>query len=464
MRATKPAALRATPRLLSQRQAQKSSREPQPLNHQAYIAQARRRLQPGRARPIFDYMSPTQSHLLNTSLAGLVPTEVHYPKAFRKLLLDEPDLIPPPTVSESLRTPHFSSSTQNPTTADGPIATLEGRQVGKEEEEEPVPMPVGHHLVYFGPQAKPGELLPDGTEAHTAPGAPFTRRMWAGGRVSFPARPGGATGLLKIDGKKRGLRLDCTRAVCVEKVAGDPVIKGVQGKEKVFVEISRKYGRIDDRKELATSVRDVEDYPDIDETRTLVFMRELGDETGVPPQKAQTEKGEESADAGGAVKEMKEEEPPKERDMTRLKRLKDKNWTPTYSFSLTPTKQLLFQFSALTFNAHRIHLDQRYAQEVEGHRDLLVHGPLSLSLLLMVVRAQADRLAGSIEFRELNYRNLAPLYVDEEMKVCVRHRVAGLASPEGGREEQDWDVWVEGPDGGFAVKGTATVVLTKTPS
>ncbi|KAB5558182.1 hypothetical protein GE09DRAFT_103196 [Coniochaeta sp. 2T2.1] len=434
MRATKPAALRATPRLLSQRQAKKSSLEPQPLNHQAYIAEARRRLQPDRARPIFDYMSPTQSHLLNTSLAGLVPTKVHYPKAFRKLL--GPD---------------------NPT--GGPIGT-QGRQVGKEEEEEPVPLPVGHHLVYFGPQTRPGELLPDGTEAHTSPGAPFTRRMWAGGRVRFP-RGGGATGRLETDEKKRGLRLDCTRAVCVEKVAGDPVIKGVEGREKVFVEISRRYGRIDNQKELATSVDEVEDYPDIDETRTLVFMRELGDETGGPPQKAQVEKEEESADAGGTAKEKKKEEPPKERDMTRLKRLKDKNWVPTYSFSLTPTKQLLFQFSALTFNAHRIHLDQRYAQEVEGHRDLLVHGPLSLSLLLMAVRAQADRLAGSIEFRELNYRNLAPLYVDEEMKVCVRHRVVGGASHDG--EEQDWDVWVERPDGGFAVKGTATVVLTKTP-
>ena len=196
----------------------------------------------------------------------------------------------------------------------------------------------------------------------------------------------------------------------------------------------------------ASSVGEVEDYPDIEETRTLVFMRELRDE-------AQAEKVE------GA-----EKEPPKERDMTRLKRLKDKSWTPTYNFSLTPTKQLLFQFSALTFNAHRIHLDQRYAQEVEGHKDLLVHGPLSLSLMLMAVCAQADRLAESrrvdIEFRELNYRNLAPLYVDEEMKVCVRHRVVGGETLKGG--EHDWDVWVEGPDGGFAVKGTATVVYTKT--
>jgi 3-methylfumaryl-CoA hydratase len=48
------------------------------------------------------------------------------------------------------------------------------------------------------------------------------------------------------------------------------------------------------------------------------------------------------------------------------------------AYRLEPDERLLFCFSALTYNAHRIHYDLRYAVEVEGHRDLLVHGPLSV--------------------------------------------------------------------------------------
>jgi len=47
-----------------------------------------------------------------------------------------------------------------------------------------------------------------------------------------------------------------------------------------------------------------------------------------------------------------------------------------------PDPALLFRFSALTYNAHRIHYDPRYATEVEGHPGLLVHGP-PLALLLL---------------------------------------------------------------------------------
>ncbi len=48
--------------------------------------------------------------------------------------------------------------------------------------------------------------------------------------------------------------------------------------------------------------------------------------------------------------------------------------------------------------------------------------------------------------RRIAYRNYAPLYVDERMTVCVRRPADAAGS---------WDVWVEGPDGGLAVKGTA---------
>lgn len=392
------------------------------FDKEAYLAAARELIAPGRPNPIFDYISPTPSHLLNTSLAGHIPAEVHYPAEFRQLLRSE---------SRSLSSSDSQTCTSRearPTPA-GPISN--------------VPLPVGHHLVYFGPQVTSSELMPDGTVADHCPGAPFTRRMWAGGRVRFPKKEGGSA--WEGEGVAEGLRLDGGHAVCVEKVVADPVIKGAgakPGAEKVFVEISRKYGRVRSG-DLAREVAEVEENPDIEETRTLVFMRERRD---VEAAQARTLPD---------VAPVEERKKQKERDMTRLKRLMEKNLAPTYSFSLTPDKKLLFQFSALTFNAHAIHLDQRYAQEVEGHKDLLVHGPLSLSLMLMAVRAQAAEVAKEkgvrVGLAELNYRNLAPLYVDEEMKVSVRMREGA------GPDAQTWDTWVEGPDGGFAVKGTATM-------
>lgn len=65
---------------------------------------------------------------------------------------------------------------------------------------------------------------------------------------------------------------------------------------------------------------------------------------------------------------------------------------------------LLFRFSALTYNAHRIHYDLPYTVEVEGHDGLIVHGPL-LAMLL----AELPRLAG-YQVRSLEFRLKAPLY------------------------------------------------------
>ncbi len=57
-----------------------------------------------------------------------------------------------------------------------------------------------------------------------------------------------------------------------------------------------------------------------------------------------------------------------------------------FSEMVEPTEALLFRYSALTFNGHRIHYDRRYAREVEGYPGLVVHGPLIATLLLDVIR------------------------------------------------------------------------------
>lgn len=78
-----------------------------------------------------------------------------------------------------------------------------------------------------------------------------------------------------------------------------------------------------------------------------------------------------------------------------------------------------------------------------------MHGPLTLALMLRVlgdhVAAMGQRGARAA-VRSIAYRNYAPLYVGEKMTVCVR--------PVKGDE---WDVWVEGPEGGMAAKGSVVV-------
>lgn len=202
------------------------------------------------------------------------------------------------------------------------------------------------------------------------------------------------------------MRLDGRAVVCREKVE-DVELRGKDGDEKVFVDVWRRYG---------LGHEDVESRPEweIEERRTLVFMRE-----------------QETSRSAGTSRQLKYPHP------------------PSHSVSLTPSTTHLFHFSALSFNAHAIHFDPLYARDVDGHRALLVHGPLTLALMLRVL---ADHLGEGVYVRRFTYRNHAPLYVNERMTVSLR-QVSGNGDTTG-----RWDVWVEGLGGGLAVKGTADVI------
>jgi 3-methylfumaryl-CoA hydratase len=67
---------------------------------------------------------------------------------------------------------------------------------------------------------------------------------------------------------------------------------------------------------------------------------------------------------------------------------------------------MLFRFSALTFNAHRIHYDQTYAQRQEGHAERVVHGTLTAILLAEMLRQQG------ITPRRFEFRAKRPLFVN----------------------------------------------------
>lgn len=228
------------------------------IDPNVYLKAAETLLRSRKEKVIIDHLSPNNSYLFSKSLEGHIPASCNLAPFWPTSLLDD-------------------SKVTNP------------------RETRKMDMPTGHHLVYFPPQLAASQMMPDGTDADHCPGAPFTRRMWAGGSVSFP-RTGFAwhhTGRHYRRSRPDALAFDFRTAVCVETVSGDPLIKGPPGKEKVFVEVVRRYGgayprsyyggepekgppfgKSADSSFLLDAVRRAKEEPVIEEVRTLVFMRE----------------------------------------------------------------------------------------------------------------------------------------------------------------------------------------------
>ena len=90
----------------------------------------------------------------------------------------------------------------------------------------------------------------------------------------------------------------------------------------------------------------------------------------------------------------------------------------TWSKTIKPDPVLLFRFSALTFNPHRIHYDQPYATGTEGYPGLIVHGPLMCMLQVELARRSVpDR-----KMKSFALRALAPVYAGAAFSVHARQR------------------------------------------
>jgi len=112
----------------------------------------------------------------------------------------------------------------------------------------------------------------------------------------------------------------------------------------------------------------------------------------------------------------------------------DAAWTRT----IDPDPVLLFRYSALTFNGHRIHYDLKYVTEEEGYPGLIVHGPLIATLLLDLCRRQRPD-ARLVRF---DYRALSPLFDTAPFTVNGRpHDDAKTAT-----------LWAANADGGLAMQ------------
>lgn len=106
--------------------------------------------------------------------------------------------------------------------------------------------------------------------------------------------------------------------------------------------------------------------------------------------------------------------------------------------TLTFSSVLLFRYSALTFNGHRIHYDRDYARDVEGYAGLVVHGPLLAQLMVH----KADSVLGGL--KTFSFRAASPLMDFEKAEMCWKAQANGLS------------LWVRGPDGRLCMRASAS--------
>jgi 3-methylfumaryl-CoA hydratase len=108
-----------------------------------------------------------------------------------------------------------------------------------------------------------------------------------------------------------------------------------------------------------------------------------------------------------------------------------------------PDDLLLFRYSALTFNGHRIHYDRRYVTQEEGYPGLVVHGPLLATLLLELLHEHRPEA----QVARFEFRAMRPTFDTQPF----------FAAGAPGNDAREVDLWARDPAGALAMKAVATL-------
>lgn len=254
------------------------------------------------------------------------------------------------------------------------------------------PLPLGWHWLHFKEAVRASSLASDGHERRGAfmPEVDLPRRMWAGGTLRAIRRV--------TIGESAALESEVVRVT--EKVGKSGRLVFVTVGQTVF-----QRGR-----------------PCVEEEQVIVY-REAGQRLAAAPARPDPTPAAPPAPPAHSAPSAS-----------------PADWTETF----LPTPVTLFQFSALTYNGHRIHYDHPYVTGREGYAGLLVHGPLIALLLLDAARRHSARPVS--RFR---YRAMAPLFVDEPIALV------GRSEPEPHEVSRPTGRVVEalGPTGSVAMRG-----------
>ncbi|OHW94401.1 mesaconyl-c4 hydratase [Colletotrichum incanum] len=240
-----------------------------------------------------------------------------------------------------------------------------GQDVSAEAPVQGTPLPPGYHLVYFTPAGVESELGMDGTDKTFNAPAPFTRRMWAGGKMQFFE---GAS--LKVGEEVE----ERTRLV-----AATPK-KSRSGDEMVLVDVEKEFWGHEGL--VAKDQRSWIFRPEVNFSQAARTAPPRSDR---PPAFGPSRITDLKSGVGNIVRHLR--------------------WSPVG----------LFRFSALTFNGHMIHYNEPWTKDIERHPDVVVHGPLNLINMLDYWRdvyGQDGR-----EVRQVGYRAMSPLYAGDEYTI-----------------------------------------------
>ncbi|CAO3703023.1 unnamed protein product [Rhizopus stolonifer] len=256
-------------------------------------------------------------------------------------------------------------------------------------------IPQGWHLAFFPVRVPEKELSKEGYHKDWSPPGPYTHRVWAGGKVEW----------IVENPLRVGDEIQMEASLSNAK----------QEDDAIFVWVKRS---IHNQHGLALS-----------ESRCCIYTEKhqmrLKDVSRITDQKSTSH---------------------------------DILSNPEFTFDTNPSAITLFRFSALTFNAHRIHYDRIYATEIEKQKDCLAHGPLSLLYLVnqldyYLATKDYDQNVGESKKRNrrvksVEYRCLNPLPVNETATICGRWKTNEGLDP-------SYDLWIVDSNGQIAVKGVA---------
>ncbi|EXJ93774.1 hypothetical protein A1O1_02167 [Capronia coronata CBS 617.96] len=378
-------------------------------------------------------------------------------------------------------------------------------------------IPPGYHHAAFNPIVEEDQLCEDGAERRHAPSDEWKFRVWAGGHMKFDEP------IIYLTITTNSISTKTTNFVQVTEKITDVRVVGGSGDlasrdAKIFVTLTKSFraeqgsdGPTTSRLQFGNSNSESEYLNDSNNKETNRNSLDVNTTTSATP----------------LIKEQKHlcfmrHIPPSLKTAQTTPRKMRPPTNPFHSQTMTPSRTLLFRFSALSQNAHAIHLDSEFTTRVYGLPKLLVQGPLTSVLMLEVLRKALELVVHEqnsrvyedeyehehhhqhqnrkvlLAVREFEYKNLLPLFVDESITIaCKRVAVPPIAAtgeegkgdndeenhrpsgrdgdhdtpnsrpdrPGDEHESQKWDVWIQkgqGENATLAVKGRAIVQAVST--